>query len=249
METPTPNHPTPAVRRNRWRRVVAVFASVLLIYLVVAYLVMPFFWIRYADRHPALNDLPGITETKDKIPGDPINVALVGTKIEMMSIMVAAHWYPADPLTLHSCLEIAEATVLKRPYDTAPVSNLYLWGRKEDLAFEQPVGKDPRKRHHVRFWRSEKTDADGRPLWAGSAIYDDHVGINRDTGQVTHHTAADIDAERDYLFADLEKTGDLAAKYVVDDFHKTLRGKNGGGDPWFTDGRLFVGVIAQKKSK
>jgi hypothetical protein len=35
-----------------------------------------------------------------------------------------------------------------------------LFGRKEDLAFEQPVGDSPRQRHHVRFcagtncWRS-----------------------------------------------------------------------------------------------
>ena len=26
-------------------------------------------------------------------------------------------------------------------------------------------------------------------------------------------------------------------------FHKVLKGRNGGGDPWFTDGRLFVGVL------
>ena len=208
---------------------------------------MPLFWDRYSHRHPALDDLPGITETKNGIPGDPINVALIGTKKELMAIMVAAKWYPADPLTLQSCLEIAEASVLKRPYDEAPVSNLYFWGRKEDLAFEQPVGDNPRKRHHVRFWRSEKVDADGRPLWAGSAIYDEHVGLSRTTGQVTHVTAPDVDAERDYLFADLEKTGDLAAQYIVDNFHKILSGKNGGGDPWHTDGRLFVGVIALKK--
>jgi hypothetical protein len=175
-------------------------------------------------------------------------VALIGTKAEVMKIMVAAKWYPADALTLHSCLEIAEATVLKRPYDEAPVSNLYLFGRREDLAFEQPVGNDPRQRHHVRFWRSDKIDADGRPVWVGSAIYDQHVGLSRTTGQVTHVTAANIDAERDYLFKDLEKTGDLSETYIENDFHKTLTGRNGGGDPWYTDGRLFVGVIALKDS-
>ena len=72
----------------------------------------------------------------------------------------AKRWYPADPLTFRSCLKIASATVL---YDDVPVSNLHLFGRKEDLAFEQPVDDNPRKRHHVRFWRSEKVDPDGRP--------------------------------------------------------------------------------------
>jgi hypothetical protein len=82
----------------------------------------------------------------------------------------------------------------------------------------------------------------------GSAIYDQKVGLSRTTGQVTHVTAANIDAERDYLFKDLEKTGDLSETYVENDFHKTLTGRNGGGDPWYTDGRLFVGVIALKDS-
>jgi hypothetical protein len=53
--------------------------------------------------------------------------------------MRAAGWFPADPLGLASDLKIAADTVLKRPYDQAPVSGLYLFGRKEDLAFEKPV--------------------------------------------------------------------------------------------------------------
>ena len=56
-----------------------------------------------------------------------------------------------------------------------------------------------------------------------------------------------MDAERDYLFKDLEQTGDLAETYVADGFHKTLSGKNGGGDPWHTDGKLYAGVISAAK--
>src|SRR5215204_4239279 len=208
---PMPDLPTiPAPkRRSLWRWCALAFLGALVTYLVVAYVVLPLLWKRYTHRHPALEDIPGITHTADGIPGDPLNVALVGSRAEVMKILVAAKWYPADPLTLRSCLEIAEASVLKRPYDAAPVSNLYLFGRKEDLAFEQPVGDDPRHRHHVRFWRCEQVDSDGRPLWIGSAVYDKRVGLSRTTGQITHVTGPDIDAERDYLFADLKKTGDL----------------------------------------
>jgi hypothetical protein len=222
-------------------------AGLLLVWLVAAYLVLPVLWKRYTHRHPPLEDMPGITYTADGIPGDPLNVALIGTRAEVMTIMVAAKWYPADPLTLRSCLEIAEASVLKRPYDAAPVSSLYLFGRKEDLAFEQPVGDNPRKRHHVRFWKTQRVNGDGRPIWVGSAVYDERVGLSRTTGQITHVTAADVDAERDYLFQCLEATGDLAERYVVDGFHKQLQGRNGGGDPWHTDGKLFVGVIKPAK--
>ena len=232
--------------RGRFEKVVLAVAGALLLYLAVAYVVLPLTWTHYVRRHPSLDDMPGITQTTRGIPGDPLNVALIGTEKELKQIMVAAKWYPADPLTLRSRLEIADATVLKRPYEDAPVSNLYLFGRKEDLAFEQPVGNNPRHRHHVRFWRSEKSDPDGRPMWVGSAIYDKRVGLSRTTGQITHVTAPDINVERDYLFGCLQQTGDLAEVYVVAHFHKILKGRNGGGDPWYTDGNLNVGVIAVK---
>lgn len=216
------------------------------VYLLLAYVIAPFGWKHYARRHPSFDDNPRITQTGDGHPGDAINVALIGTESQVRSIMQAAKWFPADPLGLKSDLKIAEATVFKSEYEDAPVSSLFLFGRKEDLAYEQPVGDDPRKRHHVRFWKSDKADSAGRPIWMGSAIFDDRVGISRTTGQITHHTAADIDTERDYLFKDLIQTGDLSEHYFVDDFHKQREGKNGGGDPWHTDGRLEVGVIGDK---
>ena len=244
LRSPGTVDPARPRRVHRLRRKVLGIAGItLLIYLAAAYLLIPVLWRRYAREHPSLEDIPGVTRTAVGTDGDPLNVGLIGTKAEVMRIMVAARWYPADPLTMRSCLEIAEATVLERPYDDAPVSSLYLFGRKEDLAFEQPVGDDPRRRHHVRLWRTSKADPDGQPVWIGSAIFDSRVGFNRTDGQITHVTAPDVDAERDFLFRDLEKTGDLAETYAEDGFHKVLTGENGGGDPWFTDGRLFVGVL------
>ncbi len=233
--------PTPPRRRRK--QLLALGVGLLLLYLLAAYVLLPLAWRGYTHRHPSLADIPDLTHTGSGIPADPLNVALIGTRTEILRILIAARWYPADPLTFRSCLAIAEATVLKRPYDAAPVSSLYLFGRKEDLAFEQPVGKDPRRRHHVRFWRAPKEDPDGRPVWVGAAVYDEKVGFSRRTGQVTHVTAPNVDAERDYLFADLRHTGELAEVYIEEDFHSTLQGKNGGGDPWYTDGNLYVGVI------
>lgn len=229
-------------RRGIGRTIISIVGGLVSLYLLTAYVIMPAVWKRYVHKHPSLDDVPGITYTKSGIPGDPINVALIGTKEEMLAIMKAAGWTQAAALGLRSDLRIAEASVLNRPDPNAPVSSLYLFGRKEDLAFEQEVGDNPRHRHHVRFWQTDKTFGN-RPIWVGSAVYDEHVGISRTTGQVTHVTAPDVDKERDYLFQCLEKSGDLAEKFVVDGFHKVLEGKNGGGDPWRTDGKLYVGVI------
>ena len=133
MDHASSEQPQPAtpVRRPAWlRRFVWLATGLLLAYLLVAYVVMPTAWTRYTRHHPTLDDVPGITHTADGVPGDPINVALIGTERQLKTSMLAAKWYPADPLTLRSCLEIADATVLKRPYDDAPVSSLYLFGAK-----------------------------------------------------------------------------------------------------------------------
>jgi hypothetical protein len=226
-----------------WVLGLTVVLGIVAAYLLVAYLLLPALWIGYAKRHPALEDLPGITYTHDEHPGDPINVALIGSESDLKAIMSSAGWFPADPLGLRSDLKIAADTVLKRPYDDAPVSSLYLWQRKEDLAFEQPVGNDPRERHHVRFWKSAQVDEGGRPLWAGAATFDRRVGFSHTTGQITHHIASDVDAERDHVFETLKRTGELPLVQTVADFHKVLQGRNGGGDPWHTDGKLLVGTI------
>ena len=76
-----------------------------------------------------------------------------------------------------------------------------------------------------------------------SPDYDERAGLSHTTGQITHHTAADIDTERAHVFDTLQHTGDLDETYKVPGFHKQLEGKNGGGDRWYTDGALWVGVI------
>ena len=230
-------------QRSRTRQVISVVVFAALAYFVITYIVLPLGWRRYEKHHPWLDEVARVTETKDGIPGDPLNVAVVGTEAEVKGILAKSGWHPADPLGMESDLRIAADTVLRREYEDAPVSNLYLFGRKEDLAYEQPVGNDPRRRHHVRFWRSNQPHEDGRPVWIGAVTYDERVGLSHTTGQITHHIAPDVDAERDHLMQTLEQSGGLLEQYYIDDFHTVRSGRNGGGDPWQTDGRLSVGVI------
>jgi hypothetical protein len=232
-----------ATRKPKWRRRTLIVLILLSLYLLVAYVLIPLGWEAYAHRHSSFDDNPRITQTGDGHPGDPLNVALIGSQDQVQSIMQAAKWFPAAALGLRSDLTIAADTILSRPDDEAPVSRLYLFGRQEDLAFEQPVGDNPRQRHHVRFWKTTDMDADGRPTWIGSASYDQRVGISHTTGQITHHIAADLDAERDHLMDNLHETGQLSEVYSLNGFHTQHEGRNGGGDPWHTDGRLLVGVI------
>jgi hypothetical protein len=235
---------SPRRLRRLITRALVLLALFVVTWLVVSYVVIPAMWRRSATHHPALEGAPCICHTKDGIPGDPLNLALVAGEDALVKAMLAAGWYAADPITLKTSLRIASGTVLRRPYADAPVSNLYVWKRKQDLAFERPVGHDPRQRHHVRFWRSEELDDQGRPLWFGGATFDVRVGFSLRTGQITHHIGSDVDAERDKLFDDLHAAKVLSEVRWIEDFNSQRSGRNGGGDRYYTDGRLPVGVIA-----
>ncbi len=225
-------------RRPGWWRVPATIIGA---YLVLAYGVLPAAWSHH-EREPGLAALPMVTRTANGIPGDALNVGLVGSKEDVLRAMHAASWFPADPVTFRTSLEIVGSVVLDRPYPEAPVSPLYYEGQREQLAFEKPEGRSADRRHHVRFWQVLDKGTDGRPVWLGSATFDRGVGLSHNTGQVTHHIAPDIDAERDLVMSDLHEAGMVQAFFQISGTGPTLTGRNG-GDPYYTDGEIDVATL------
>ena len=219
-----------------------VIGGLLVAYVTLAYGVLPALW-RHYEHHPALESAPKTTLTGEGIPGDPLNVGFVGQEQDVIHSFAASGWLPADPITLRSSAHITESALLGKAFPTAPVSNLFVYGRVQDLAFEQQVPGKTRQRHHVRLWKSDQAAGDGRPVWMGAATFDRSVGISHLTGKITHHIAADVDAERDKLIADLQSHGQLFALYQVTGVGSTVWGRNGGGDKYFTDGELSIGVL------
>lgn len=228
-----------AVTTSRSKRAIIVLVAVVVIYGIGAYIVAPLAWTHY-EHQRALAGLSMVTRTAQGIPGDAINVGLVGTEDDVLCAMHRADWYPADPITLRTSVEIVGSVILRRPYRDAPVSNLFYQGRREDLAFEKPVGESADRRHHVRVWEVLKQGQEGRPVWLGAATFDRDVGLSRYTGQVTHHIAPDIDVERDGLTADLIGAKIVEAIYEVTGVGPTLVGRNGEGDRYFTDGEIKI---------
>jgi len=236
------------VERLRLRNLVTILVVALAIYGLAAYVVLPMAWTHY-ERQPGLADRPMVTRTGQGIPGDPLNVGLVGAREDVLNAMHAAGWYPADPITWRSSIEIVGSVVLDRPYHDAPVSPLYYDGRREDFAFEKPVGESADKRDHVRFWKVLDKGSEGRPVWLGSATFDRGVGLSHDTGQVTHHIGPDIDAVRDLLTDDLKRAGMVEATYQVTGIGPTLNGHNGEGDPYYSDGEIWMSRLVPAGTK
>lgn len=212
--------------------------------MLVSYMILPGL-LHHRYKHLAFSsNVSKTTITEQGTPGDPINVGLIGTSTEVAHVLFMAGWYPAARKNVLSIAHEIESIMMHRPYKDAPVSNLYFLERKQDMAFEQPVNNSPRRRHHVRFWRFGNFDISGRTVWLGAATFDTSVGFSHLTGQITHHINPDIDAERDKLIGDIRKTGLLGNVYQIDGVGPKVNGRNGGGDRYFTDGKIKIANIA-----
>jgi len=222
------------------RRAAGGIAFVVAVWALVAYLAAPFIW---SELERGTAPLPMLTTTPLGIPGDPVNLGLVGTEAEIVRAFHAIGWRPADSVTLKSAVEIGLSVLLDRPYADAPVSNLIYDGRRQDLALEREDGASASRRHHVRLWKTDQPGEGGRPLWLGTASYDRDAGFSHDTLQITHHIAPDVDAERDLVIGELTMAGLLARSYDMAGRGATQDGRNGGGDRYFTDGKATVGVL------
>ena len=182
-------------KHRRLQRVLLWLLFAVLAYTALAYVVLPAFWTHY-EHQKGLANMSMVTRTAQGIPGDPINVGLIGNEKEVLCAMNAAGWFPADPVTFRSSIEIAGSVLLDRAYHDAPVSPLFYLDRREDLAFEKPAGTSADHRHHVRFWKVLDKGEEQRPVWLGAVTFDRSVGFSHFTGAITHHIGPDIDAER-----------------------------------------------------
>jgi hypothetical protein len=189
-------------------------------YAVAAYVILPRI-VRLGLKVLQRKRVPRYTLTGDGLPGDPVNLALIGTFQQLRSAFATAGWSEADPLGMASSWRMVRAFVFNSPYPTAPFSTLYLFGRGQDIGFQKAIDNSPRKRHHVRFWAlslarakgmpetasywrdTDRPPEDARVLWVGAGTRDTGFSLTRLTFQITHATDPDTNLERDYIIAEL----------------------------------------------
>ena len=203
-----------------------------LTYGIAAYIILPRI-IRMGLKVLQRKLVPSFTVTGDGLPGDPVNLALIGTRPQLRAAFATLGWLEADRLSLASSWGMVRAFVLNSPYPTAPFSTLYLFGRGHDIGFQKAIDNSPRKRHHIRFWALELARAqntwgaadfwlntdrplgDARVIWVGAGTRDTGLSLTKLSFQITHATDADANAERGFIVAELMKNQLIEAVTAV----------------------------------
>ena len=125
-------------------------------------------------------------------------------------------------------------------YRYSPVSSLYVFGRKQDVAFQKARGTI-HERNHLRLWMS-RGRFQGKPIWIGQISRDIGVHFTRKT-ITTHKIDPDVDETREYLLEDLAYAQALWKFGYAEGVGEAPIDKPRGnltGDPYFTDGYRLV---------
>lgn len=249
-----------------FERRIPLAAAVFLTYVLAAYVFIPaairLLRILFPPKH-----LPLYCITPDGFASDPLNIAIVGTRRQVQQAMHAAGWYGAD--SHHSPKNLVRhffSTLLDWSYNTAPVSNLYLFGRKQDLAFQLPIkGASSGNRHHVRFWattydgneeisvrsiswlhRAAHVQGDNL-LWVGAASLDNGLAPIRHNLQITHMIHPDTNQERELIVQQLgeaklvKRTSSLRLRSPYKLINRAFRGS------LHSDGKMTVVQLKEFK--
>ncbi len=240
-----------------------IFMASVAIYCLMAYIVIPGLFRIYhlIIEH---DHIPLYATYGDGWASDPVNIAIVARdKRHLIAAFTGAGWYLADQGGIKNNLHEMYSILFNRPYPNAPVSSLYLFNRRHDIAFEIPTnGKmSARTRHHVRFWRLEPPILGFKDrghfkfwserlrhwmrqeneIWIGASTEDFRpLDIRWRTGSLTHGVRHDAHKERDFIVKTLKQADHVSStKYSRAGKPYTFRGQSF-KTKYTTDGSLEV---------
>jgi hypothetical protein len=213
------------------------------------------------DRHYQDQELPdlGMEQLREKLrelaccvsdesgtkDGDPLNLVLIGDTDDLLSAVSRAGWSFSQRVTFDSIKRMIGAAFSGTAYPVAPVSPLYLLGRKQDVAL-QKARSTIVQRNHLRLWLAPFR-LDGRAVWIGQVSRDVAVKATVQSSTLTTHVIdPNVDEAREHFLQSLIVAGAVEGFGFVEAMSPVPRDAprtNLTSDPWYTDGLRVVMVL------
>jgi hypothetical protein len=180
--------------------------------------------------------------------GDPLNVVIVGEAADVLNSLSRSGWSFTHRIDFRTVRREIGAAVAGSAYPVAPVSSLYVFGRKQDVALQR-ARRAIAQRNHMRLWLAPYR-FEGRPVWIGQVSRDIGVKVTPKSPTLTTHVIdPEVDTTREYLLHS------LLAQGFVDRFG-FVRGSaaatpseprvNLTGDPYHSDGLRLVVILSSE---
>jgi hypothetical protein len=195
------------------------------------------------DLRRALEELTCCTtNSKGNEYGDPLNLVLVGSKNDILAALTRRNWHPTEIMWSQAIWRTFKSFLQGERYRYSPVSPLYVYGRRQDIAWQKARGTI-NERNHMRFWLSPIRFR-GKKIFVGQISRDIGVKFTLKSPTIsTHVIDPDVDEARRYFIEDLAYSQALASFGFVKGagtVSKEAPKMNLVGDPYYTDGLRAV---------
>lgn len=202
-----------------------------------------------AQLRQRLKDVPAtVKNAKGSAEGDPLNLVIVGEASEMMAALSECGWAFTHRIDGSTVRRMIVAALRGNPYLTAPVSSLYAFGRKQDVAFQR-ARSSLSQRNHLRLWLAPFT-VEGHSVWVGQVSRDIGIKITRKSPTLTTHVIDPVvDEARQYVLESLLyrfRISHFGFSRASQPVTKERPRQNLTGDPYFTDGLRLVVFVADE---
>jgi hypothetical protein len=165
----------------------------------------------------------------------------------MMSSMSECGWSFTHRIDGTTVRRMISAALRGNPYLTAPVSSLYVFGRKQDVAFQR-ARSNLSQRNHLRLWRAPFT-VESRPVWIGQVSRDIGIRLTSKSPTLTTHVIDPmVDESRQFVLESLLyrfRISHFGFSRATAPIYPSQPEKNLTGDNYFTDGLRLVVFLSQ----
>ena len=175
--------------------------------------------------------------------GDMLNLIFAAKEDDLQEAFASAGWVKVEKSTPQIIWHLLRE---RTHYTKLPMDKLFVFGRSQDYSYALP---DPKsivaRRHHLRIWKTDRV-VDDVPLWVGAATHDVAIEFVKHKFRLFHTIDPDVDAERDFIAADLAKTSQLTREHFVRCIAPVFNGQTATGQSYYSDSRMLFLELNQQ---
>jgi LssY-like putative type I secretion system component LssY len=190
-----------------------------------------------------LAQIPLRVTNKQGDPGDMVNFVLIGSEDAVDQAFREGGWLKVlDENKEHR--RAAMGGVLSgfrhRPFVQMPMSQLYLFGRPQDVGYARGEAVEALgSRHHLRIWRAP-IEVDGQEVWVGAGTHDKSFMHDPHHKGFSHYIDPNVDEERTYIQETLAKTHEATQWTMVQPATPIQTASTVSGQVFHSNGQMFV---------
>ncbi len=178
--------------------------------------------------------------------GDMVNMIFAAKEDDLQEAFARGGWVKVERSTPQIVWHLVRQ---RKHYTKLPMDKLYVFGRSQDYSYALP---DPKsivaRRHHLRIWKTDRV-VDDVPLWVGAATHDVAIEFVKRKLWLFHRIDPDVDAERDFIAANLAKTSQLTREQFVRCAEPIFNGQTATGQTYYSDSRMLFLELNQGPSR